>query len=252
MVWIALNSFSDEKGQCFPSITAIAKRAGYSERSTRYALVTLKKTGWAQPLHQTSLKTTLYQLKKLDVGNPCHEGHLTSTVMRVEAPIVATRATRVATLAYELESLSTTDLEKEEAKEERDTVPPDLDIKKNVKKKTVRHRISVVMFNPETAKVSELSEKVRLKLHTAFPLADIDYCTEKMRVWIVRNNNPYQDYWKTLCSFCSGSDNHDPSAIIVNGKALHFGRADVPSVIETGKPKLNPLLKDTLKKIHGE
>lgn len=92
MVYIALNSFTDNDGQCYPSIKSVAGRAGFSERSVKYAFITLKKTGWVQPLHQTTLKTTLYQLKKPDVGNPCTERHLSSTMMQVEMPISATLA----------------------------------------------------------------------------------------------------------------------------------------------------------------
>jgi hypothetical protein len=62
IVWLALNSFTEEDGECFASIARVAERCGLSKSSVQRYLPALVKDGWLEIVVRASHKPTRYKL----------------------------------------------------------------------------------------------------------------------------------------------------------------------------------------------
>jgi len=69
--------------------------------------------------------------------------------------------------------------------------------------KRMNRKVPLLTFDPPTQSVVGELEEAKQRFAVAFPTADFDTVMEKMRVWIVKKGNPYESYWKTLCTFAS-------------------------------------------------
>lgn len=194
MVYIALNSFTDDDGQCSPSNAAIADRAGFGVRATRYALDALERVGRVKRLRQTSMRTTLYQVDKPVCGISCHEQLPEMVVKPVEVMNVAPTANDMAPTAehYAVPAMVAVVVQKKEIVQ----VP-----KREVvhKRESVLH-IPKIIWNRKTLQL-EYDDKARLTFDLAYSGADFDTYIGNVRGWIIRTGKVRQNYWKSLCTF---------------------------------------------------
>lgn len=187
-VWTILNSFTDDDGQCYMSMDTLAKRAGICIRMTQYSMKNLRKTAWVQSLHQTSLRTTLYQLKKPEGYQILHPMAMEDSLQPPQKPegyqILQGNIPNLAPNLCTIEKKEIVQVPKREIVHKRETVS----------------HVPKITFNRKTH-LLEYDDKARLTFDLDFPDAGFDKYIEKVHDWIVRTGKIRLNYWKSLCSF---------------------------------------------------
>jgi hypothetical protein len=126
MVWLALRTFADDEGTCWPSVVTLSQKLGMSERQVQRCLRELEVNGRLQVSGQSYVRSNRYQLAGVGRCNRFQRKETQESPLSVEdsvampkgdtqSPIGCTQVTR--TLISDLESV------KKEREKERDSKP---------------------------------------------------------------------------------------------------------------------------------
>lgn len=182
IVWIALAHFANEAGECWPSISTIAKFAGVSDRTVQRAMTTLVKKSWVTTSHPTTVKSTVYRIK-MPYGCQNVTGVTLSPIGVSEChPPGVTLSPEL--ISIELDSKETT--------------------KSESQPKRHKFKIPHVVFDPMTLQLSGIDDEARRAFVAACPKANLDDCLERLKAWIIKKGVAYENYWRTLCTIGSG------------------------------------------------
>lgn len=126
MVWLALRTFADDKGTCWPSVATLSQKLGMTERQVQFCLRELEADGRLQVTGHSYARTNVYQLAGVGHCSPFQRKKTQESPLSVEdsvtmpkgearSPSGCTTFTR--TYISELESV------KQEREKERESKP---------------------------------------------------------------------------------------------------------------------------------
>lgn len=127
MVWLALRTFADDKGTCWPSVVTLSQKLGMTERQVQFCLRELEADGRLRVTGHSYARTNVYQLAGVGHCSPFQHKKTQESPLSVEDSVTVPKGearspsgctTFTRTYISELESV------KQEKEKEREKAKP--------------------------------------------------------------------------------------------------------------------------------